>query len=140
MAFFCSNRYSNKGCGRTYSILCLSAIPNCTARCDELYEFLSLLVIRGVVALAWREACRERGFTLSKTSAYRWVRLFKDRTHHFRSTLAIQTHPPPPPVENWVASPNPEVVATMEMFDEATNQKTVDPFSAYQLRHQEAFY
>ncbi len=137
VAFFCSNRNTNQGCGRTTSALRHEIIPHCMVRTDELYQFLRLLVASGVVASAWRDAQLAGSFSLSKSSAYRWCNRFSCRIHHYRSKLLLQVHPPPE--EKWIASPNPEIAATMEMFDEAKNKKTVDPFSAFQLYHQVAF-
>jgi hypothetical protein len=102
-----------------------------------LYEFLALLALCGVVAIAWRKA-QKKGFSLSRSSAYRWEKIFTNRIHHFRSRLLLQVHPPPE--EKWIASPNPDLALTMDMFDEARIGKRIDPFSAFQIHHQEAFY
>ena len=106
-------------------------------RADELYQFLQLLVKSGVVALGWQEARKEGLFSLSESSAYRWFHRFSDRIHDYRSKLLLQVHPPPE--EKRIASPNIDIALTMDMFDEAKDKKTVDPFSAFQLYHQVAF-
>ena len=56
MAFFCSNRYGNGGCGRTNSVTAVEVIPGCTVLTGELYSFINLLALTASVAEAWRLA------------------------------------------------------------------------------------
>ena len=133
LAFFCSNRNSNKGCGRSFSILFCEFIANCSVTSFELYSFVNKLTEHQSVTDAWREADRN-GFPLSLASAHRWFHRFKLHIHQFRSKLFQQTHPPPS--EKVIASPNQDIAITIEMFDEANRNVTNDPFAAFQLQHQ----
>lgn len=135
MAFFCSNRHGNSGCGRTVSVTAAEVISRCSVLTSELYCLINLLMVTSSVAEAWRLARKRDSFSLSLASAYRWRNTFVSRIHHYRSRLMMQlTHPPPE--EDWIASPNSAIALTIEMFDEATPGRTLDPFSAFQIHHQ----
>lgn len=108
---------------------------------DELYLLFCLLTDRhtATVAAAWRNARRLGRFSLSLASAYRWLTIFTNRIHFYRSKLFEQVHPPPIN-QKESASPNIDVAITLHMFDEANTNITQNAFSVFQLYHQIELY
>lgn len=84
-AFFCSARYSNSGCGRTFSVYWDTVLTHCNLRADALWRFLLALSQRGKsIFRLWRES----GFEgMSLTSAYRWVKKWRMARARIRSSI-----------------------------------------------------
>lgn len=138
--FFCSNRNGNKGCGKTRSVYLEQVIPKRAVDTTELFFLFLQIAATGFVLAGWNKAKQLAGsdFQLSLASAYRWHRLFHSKLPEYRSKLYLQVRPPP---DNEVAaSPNPELVATIKMFDEAKIKGCVSPFSSFQLYHQRPIF
>jgi len=138
--FFCSNRNGNKGCGRTCSVYLEQVIPKRAINTTELFFLLLQIASTGFVLTGWNKAKQLAGtnFPFSLASAYRWHRLFHSKLPEYRSKLYLQVRPPPD--SEVAASPNPEIVATMKMFDEAKNKGCTSPFSSFQLYHQRPIF
>ena len=138
--FYCSNRNGNQGCGRTRSVYLADAIPNHTGTTTEIFFLISLIATTGFVFSGWKKAREMAGaeFTFSLSSAYRWHKLFYTNLSHYRSKLFLQVKPPPD--KEIAASPNPELVTTLKMFDEAHEKGNQTPISSYQLYHQTSIF
>jgi len=111
-----------------------SVIPNCVLSTIELYELIVQWVALDSVALAYRAAC----FSLTQSSAYRWVHYFVRQQSYYRSALYAAARPPPPKEND--APLKPEEL-TLWMFSEASRKakgKNVqtNPFSSFQLQLQ----
>ena len=89
-AFFCSNRHSHRGCGRTFSILWSHLITRSSIASGHLLE-----LITGVVqGLPLHRVWHQGSFPFSITTAYRWLQRWQLNQAHLRSHLS-RTHPPP---------------------------------------------
>lgn len=128
-AFFCSNRYSNSGCGKTFSVFWDLSMPGCSLSTPGLFDFLTLFIETGIVAAAWRAS----RFCLSLSSAYRWRRAFHRKMTHFRSVMCREARPPPEDT-----SLTPESL-TLRMFSEVSERKGC-PFSYFQCHFQVALF
>ena len=80
---YCSNRYSNRGCGRTFSILFNSMLPSLSIRAKQLTDFFKKLLTSKNVHAAWYSSA----ITFSLRSAYRWVK-------RLQLNQAAHTHQP----------------------------------------------
>lgn len=89
LRFFCSNRYSNKGCGRTFSILFASMLPKQSLRTRHLEAFFNNLLKHNNVHAAWHHS----SIPFSITSAYRWFARFKANLHLIRAQLKVDAKP-----------------------------------------------
>jgi len=101
---------------------------------NELYDLIYQWITLGSVALAWRSAA----FSLTQSSAYRWVHHFVHYQSRYRSVLHPMARPPPP--KEGDAPLNPEEL-TLWMFNEASRNTKGDtiqtnPFSSFQLQFQ----
>lgn len=90
LRFFCSNRYSNSGCGRTFSVHWDSIIPSCSLRCAQLLELIRTVANGATTHGAWQASC----LPISLTSAYRWVKKWTLGTATIRSLLCLLRPPP----------------------------------------------
>ena len=131
-AFFCSNRYSNSSCGRTFSVLWSTTLRCCSLSTSALHALLSCRDASRSVA----RAIRKSRFSLSRSSAARWLKTFTRETSRLRSTLYRRQHPP----TEEDASSSPESI-TLRMLDEAMklegdNDGTPDPLAHFQSSFQ----
>lgn len=81
--FYCSNRYSNKGCGRTFSVLFSSMLPALTVRAKQLKAFFKRLLTESSIHAAWYSS----KIPFSLRSAYRWVEKLKLNQATIRSAI-----------------------------------------------------
>lgn len=81
--FYCSNRYSNKGCGRTFSVLFSSMLPKLTVRAKQLKTFFKRLLTERSIHAAWHGS----KIPFSLRSAYRWVEKLKLNQATIRSKI-----------------------------------------------------
>ena len=102
-------------------------------RSAQLFLLLTQFVLLDCLAAAWRNTAE---FSLSKSSAYRWKRIFERETGRYRSQLFRLRHPPP---QEEDVSPNP-IGVTMQMFGETLAVTGKDPFAAFQLHFQQPLY
>jgi len=70
--FYCSNRYSNRGCGRTFSIHFNTVIPYQSVNAELLSSFFRKLLESRSVHQAWHDS----SVPFSLRCAYRWVKKF----------------------------------------------------------------
>lgn len=85
--FFCSNRYSHGGCGRTFSSFWEQSIPYAsldTNRLSKLIECASERPERAIHAIFQESKDR---LQISLSTAYRWVRRFKLHQSTIRCAL-----------------------------------------------------
>lgn len=97
---YCSNRYSNMGCGRTFSVLFSSMLPALTVRAKHLSLFFKALLTVNCVHAAWHSS----RIPYSLRSAYRWIKKLKLNQATLRaaaySTLPCESpHSPLPHLE-----------------------------------------
>jgi len=83
LRFFCSNRYSNKGCARTFSIFFDSVIPRHSVSSRDLGEFLRHVLEESSIHAAWTHM----KWPFSISSAYRWINSFKENMARIRPHL-----------------------------------------------------
>jgi hypothetical protein len=69
LRFFCSDRYSHGGCGRTFSVLWNTVIPGCSLRTAQLLELMRAVSADRPTHGAWWHS----KLTISLSGAYRWV-------------------------------------------------------------------
>lgn len=90
MPFFCSDRYANQGCGRTYSLLYTHHIHASNICAVALLTLIGKVASGSKTHKAW-SASRS---SFSITTAYRFIRRWRAACAHIRSTLS-RTRPPP---------------------------------------------
>lgn len=90
MRFFCSDRYSNVGCGRTFSVHWDTVIPR--------FSLLTAQILALVRAVAGGPSTHGAWYfgrlSISISSAYRWVARWLRLTGHIRSGLCLTVPPP----------------------------------------------
>ena len=90
MRYYCSNRYSNKGCGRTFPVRWDTVIPRCA-----LQSALILALVRAVASgPSIHGAWYFSGLAISLSSAYRWMRKWSMLTGHIRAGVCLVVAPP----------------------------------------------
>jgi len=90
LRFLCSDRYSNIGCGGTFSIHWDSVIPYCTMRTAQLLGLLLAISAGSSTHRAWAAS----RLTVAVRTAYRWVAKWRHLTAHLRAKLCLVTPPP----------------------------------------------
>jgi hypothetical protein len=90
LRFFCSNRYSNPGCGGTFSVHWDTGIPSCSLRTSQLLELLRAVSTSPSIHRAWWSL----KLPMSLGSAYRWMARWRRGTAAIRTRLGQVTPPP----------------------------------------------
>lgn len=90
LRFFCSNRHSNTGCGRTFPVYCHSIIPCCSLRTVQLLVLLRAVSEGTSIHASWQSS----SLAISLRSAYRWLARWKLLTTHLRAWLHRLVAPP----------------------------------------------
>jgi hypothetical protein len=90
MRFFCSARGSNKGCGRTFSVLWNAVIPRCSLLPGQILTLVRAVAHRPSIHGAWYFG----RFSFSLSSAYRWIAKWLELTSHIRTALCAKIPPP----------------------------------------------
>ena len=90
MRFFCSNRYSNEGCGRTFSVHWNTVIPGCSLQTAQILALVRACAAGPSTHGAWFLS----GLAISISSAYRWVARWLNLTAHIRTGLCLLAPPP----------------------------------------------
>lgn len=90
-AFFCSGRYSNRGCGHTFSLLWSHLLVRSSLCSKEIMELINEASSssQSLYRLWWKG-----GYGMSLSSAYRYWRRWKKSFGHLRAQLS-RDHPPP---------------------------------------------
>lgn len=83
LRFYCSNRYSNEGCGRTFSIHFSTVIPYHSVTAYHLGTFLDQLLKAQSVHQAWYQST----IPFSLRTAYQWMRKFRLNLSPLRANL-----------------------------------------------------
>lgn len=86
--FFCSNRYANKGCARTFSLFFDTSIPRHSLSSQDLGEFLRKSLQASSIHAAWAQM--KLPFSIS--SAYRWIKSLKRNMARIRPLLHESQH------------------------------------------------
>jgi len=81
LRFFCSDRYSNDGCGRTFTVFINNYIPYLTVRATQLSSFFRDLLSARNVHRAWSRS----SLPFSIRSAYRWANRLKENQSDLRA-------------------------------------------------------
>jgi hypothetical protein len=89
-AFFCSNRHSKLGCGRTFPVHWHDVIPYCSLRTCQLFELLEGRAASPSAHAAWRAS----RLVFSLRTACRWLARWCDLTSHVRARLGLFAAPP----------------------------------------------
>ncbi len=89
-AFFCSNRHSKLGCGRTFPVHWHDVIPYCSLRTCQLFELLEGRAAEASTHAAW-QASR---LVFSLRTACRWFARWRHLTSHVRARLGLVAAPP----------------------------------------------
>ena len=90
LRFFCSNRGSNMGCGRTFSTLWSHLTAHSSMSARQLLELVAAWSGCGAVHKAWTSTA----VPVSLSTVARWIRRWKDSASHIRSHL-FQIQAPP---------------------------------------------
>jgi len=90
MRLFCSDRYSNEGCGRTFSVHWDTVIPRCSLPTAQILALMRVVAGGPSTHGAWYFA----GLSVSISSAYRWVAKWLKLTAHIRTALCLTVPPP----------------------------------------------
>lgn len=90
MRFFCSDRYSNEGCGRTFSVHWDTVIPRCSLLTAQILALMRAVAGGPSTHGAWYFT----RLSISISSAYRWVAKWIRLTGHIRSGLCLTVPPP----------------------------------------------
>ena len=90
LRLLCSDRYSNSGCGGTFSVHWDEVIPGASLAAAEL-----LILIRALAAAPSRHAAwAATELTLSLTGAYRWFARWERFATSIKTWLCTVCHPP----------------------------------------------
>lgn len=122
--FFCSDRYRQRGCERTFSVLLDDVLKGFSVRASMLWLFLQLVCAGTSRRAAWKRAAP--GFSIE--SGYRLWRLLSAALSRIRVLL-------------WKERPPPESTAPQPLVQMAEHLRCVFltagcPFSSFQLRFQ----
>lgn len=90
LRFFCSNRYSNLGCGGSFSVHWTTVIPYCSVRTSQLLALMRAVSNAASTHRAWWFL----KLPMSLASAYRWVARWRSDTAAIRTRLGLVTPPP----------------------------------------------
>jgi hypothetical protein len=90
MRFFCSDRYSNEGCGRTFAVLWNTVIPRCSLLTSQILALVRVVAGGPSTHGAWYFS----RLPISISSAYRWVAKWLKLAGHIRSGLCLTIQPP----------------------------------------------
>jgi hypothetical protein len=90
MRYFCSNRYSNGGCGRTFSVHWDTVIPRCSLQTAQILALVRAVAGGPSTHGAWFIS----GLSISINSAYRWVAKWLKLTARIRTGLCLIVAPP----------------------------------------------
>ena len=83
LRFFCSNRFNNNGCARTFSLFFDASIPRYSLSSQDLDEFLRKVLQASSIHAAWAQM--KLPFSIS--SAYRWIKSLKRNMARVRPLL-----------------------------------------------------
>ncbi len=85
--FFCSNRYTHKGCGRTFSVFWDEVIPRASMRTSKLSLLMDRFAHSGGNSLSSVFRQSQDLLDCSLSTAYRWFRRFRLHQPTIRSAL-----------------------------------------------------
>lgn len=120
--FFCSNRGSRPGCGRTFSVLIRTFVSRFAVTAFTLAGFVLAAIAGLSVAAAWARAAQSR---LSRSTGFRLWRRVVSSQIRWRSLLLHRGQPPPSPdhrplaqlvehMKKWTTGPQIEFFADFQ--------------------------
>jgi len=90
MRFFCSSRYSNRGCGGTFSVHWNTVIPRHSLKTSMILGLVRAVAHGPSIYRAWFFS----GLAISMSSAYRWMAKWSSLAAHIRTGLCRVAPPP----------------------------------------------
>ena len=90
LRMFCSDRYSNRGCGRTFPVYWDDVIPFATLRTVQIIELIRALASAPSPHAGWAAS----KLLMSLSSAYRWLARWKRSGTSLLTWLGVLTAPP----------------------------------------------
>ena len=123
LRFFCSNRYSNKGCGRTFSVLFNTFIANHSLNTRHLLKLINQLLVTPNPHAAWQTS----GIPFSLCSVYRWVKKLSLSQPTIRHLLHRHSSPP------GTTGKTPLHTTLVYLLEAFTGEN--DPVASFQIRH-----
>ncbi|MFC1758297.1 hypothetical protein ACFL2H_05960 [Planctomycetota bacterium] len=129
---FCSNRGSNKGCGRTFSVWIGDKVNRLFLDAKQLWEFLEQAATTGNKS----EAFQKLGCSMGDSATYRIWKRFLQAQSAIRTALATLCPPPKQPAEGGSQS---AAQATVAHLQAAFKHSTLNPIAAYQVQTQSFF-
>lgn len=130
---FCSNRYSARGCGRTFSLWITNRVKRLFLDAPDLWDFLLQVAETGNKFKAF-ETLRS---SMSESAPYRIWKRFLSAQAAIRTAL-FTICPPPRGVES-TKIPSESAGGTIAHLKEAFKSHALDPVSAFQVRFQSFF-
>lgn len=135
---YCSNRGSNQGCGRTFSVWIADKVKRLFLDANSLWEFLHQAATTGNKSQAFQKIRSSMG----DSAIYRIWKRFLQAQSTIRTALAAICSPPRQTAES--SSPcAPQATraaqATVAHLKEAFKDSTLNPIAAYQDRTQTFF-
>lgn len=129
---FCSNRGSNQGCGRTFSVWVADKVKRLFLDAQQLWEFLEQAATTGNKSQAFLKLrC-----SMADSAIYRiWKRFLQARSN-IRTALVAVCSPPKNPA---LADSQSAAQATIAHLKEAFKDSSLNPIAAYQA-HTQSFF
>ena len=129
---FCSNRGSNQGCGRTFSVWISDKVKRLFLDAKSLWEFLHQAATTGNKSQAFQKL----GCSMGDSAVYRIWKRFLQAQSTIRTALAAIC---PPPRQTTESSSQCAVQATVAHLQQAFNDSELNPIAAYQVQTQSFF-
>lgn len=129
---FCSNRGSNEGCGRTFSVWIADKVKRLFLDAVSLWEFLHQAATTGNKSQAFQQL----GCSMGDSATYRIWKRFLQAQSAIRTALAAFC---PQPKQPTVGSSQCAAQATVAHLQEAFKDSTLNPIAAYQVQTQSFF-
>jgi len=129
---FCSNRGSNEGCGRTFSVWIADKVKRLFLDADSLWEFLHQAATTGNKSLAFQNLRSSMG----DSATYRIWKRFLHAQSAIRTALATLCPQPKQPTEG---SSHSAAQGTVAHLKKAFQDSSLNPIAAYQVKTQSFF-
>jgi len=130
---FCSNRGSNEGCGRTFSVWIADKVKRLFLDAKSLWEFLHQAATTGNKSQAFQQLRCSMG----DSATYRIWKRFLQAQSAIRTALAAFC---PPPRQTTESNSQCAAQATVAHLQEAFKDSPLNPIAAYQVQTQSFFF
>ncbi len=132
LRIFCSNRGSNEGCGRTFSVWIGDKVKRLFLDANRLWNFLHQAATTGNKSQAFQKLHCSMG----DSATYRIWKRFLQAQSAIRTALATFCPQPKQPAEG---SSQSAAQATVAHLQAAFKNSTLNPIAAYQVQTQSFF-